>query len=647
MALLSIYEPEQTPAPNQSEEIAIGIDLGTTNSLVAICQNQKPEIILDKNGNFMQPSVVAISNQNLIAGIKAKNIDGEQIHSIKRLMGKGFEDIQNINSFPFQIKQYNQNFKIILGDKELTAVEISAQILKTLKDIAENNLGKTISKAVITVPAYFDEVARNATKQAANLAGLEVLRLISEPTAAAIAYGLDKENISDNIGSIYDAGDLHKVGQLEWAVKNTDQKNGIYAVFDLGGGTFDVSILQLSKGVFKVIGVGGDSALGGDDFDNLIGKTIIEENNLQNLSNFDLQNIKLAAREAKENLTNQEQTEIKLNLKNQIIRFKISKADFKNISQNLTCKTIKITQNLLEELDLEIGEIKAIILVGGSTRMPFIKEKLREFFGEDKILDNIDPDKIVALGAAIQAEALTTRNSNNLLLDVIPLSLGLEMMGGLVEKIITRNSTIPTLAFKEFTTYADGQNGMKFHIVQGEREFANDCRSLANFEIKNIPALKAGVARVRVDFKVDADGLLTVSATEQTTGQKQIVEIKPSFGLDEIQVKNILLESLKNSKTDIAKRLLIEAKVEAQRNILALKASLTEDKDLFDKELSSPWLKKTWQQIAKLEEAIVNENQQQINIEAENLEKFAEQLAKKKMNKAINQSLIGKKIDDV
>lgn len=613
MALLNIYEPGQTPDLHQNQEIAIGIDLGTTNSLVAICQNQKPEILLDKNGNFMQPSVVAISNQGFVAGAQTQNIDGEKIYSIKRLMGKGFEDIQNIKDLPFKIKQYDQNFKIILGNKELTAVEISAQILKTLKDIAENNLGKTISKAVITVPAYFDEAARNSTKQAANLAGLEVLRLISEPTAAAIAYGLDK------------------------------QVEGKFLVFDLGGGTFDVSILQLSKGVFKVIGVGGDSALGGDDFDNLISKKIIEENKLHNLSNLGLQNIKLASREAKENLTNQEQTEIKLNLENQIIQFKISQADFKNLSQTLIQKTIKITQNLLAELDLEIDEIKAVILVGGSTRMPIIKEKLATIFSQEKILDNIDPDKIVALGAAIQAEALTTRNSNNLLLDVIPLSLGLEMMGGLVEKVITRNSTIPTSSFKEFTTYADGQNGMKFHIVQGERELAKDCRSLANFEIKNIPALKAGVARVRVDFKVDADGLLTVSAKEQTSGQTQTIEIKPTFGLDENQVKTMLLESLKNSKQDITQRLLVEAKVEAQRNILAFETSLQEDCDLLeDQEIGA-----IKNQILNLQQAIKSDIYDQINNETLALEKFAEILAERKMNREIAKSLIGKKIDKI
>jgi molecular chaperone HscA len=617
MALLNIYEPGQTPPPHSQEEVAIGIDLGTTNSLVAISKNQKPEILLDGNGNFMQPSIVGILQNNLIAGAATKNLNQEKIYSIKRLMGKGFADVAKIQNLPFKIQKDGEQVQVLLENQAFSAAQISAEILKTLKKIAENNLGKIITKAVITVPAYFDEAARNATKQAATLAGLEVLRLISEPTAAAVAYGLDKNAKGENQGK--------------------------FIVFDLGGGTFDVSILELSKGVFKVIGVGGDSSLGGDDFDNLIGQKIIAENNLQNLSILDLQNIKLAAKEIKEQLTNKEFFEAKVNLENQKFNFKLDQKTLKNLSQNLIQKTTSITQNLLEELDLENDQIKAVILVGGSTRMPLVKEKLDEIFGAQKILNNIDPDKIVALGASIQAEALTSRNSDNLLLDVIPLSLGLEMMGGMVEKIIERNSTIPTSAAKEFTTYTDGQNGMKLHIVQGEREMVKDCRSLASFEIKNIPALKAGVARVKVVFKIDADGLLTVSATEQLTGESQTIEVKPSFGLDENQVKNMLLESLKNSKSDMTQRLLVEAKTEAGRNILALKSALQEDSELADENLTQA----IEAQIAKLEKAVANDDQKQINLEAENLEKFAEQLAEKKMNKIINQSLVGKKIDEV
>jgi len=614
MALLQIYEPGLTPAPHHQEEVAVGIDLGTTNSLIAISVNQKPQILLDNNGDFMQPSIVAFVGDNKFeVGRKAQSFSGEKIYSIKRLMGKGFEDIKGADNMPFIVKEIGDQLRFILAGKDFNAVEISAQILKHLKDIAENNLQKPISKAVITVPAYFDEPARNATKQAANLAGLEVLRLISEPTAAAVAYGLDKKVV------------------------------GKFLVFDLGGGTFDVSILELLKGVFKVIGVGGDASLGGDDFDNIIGQKIIEENGLQNLLALDAQNIKLAGKKIKEQLTNQDLAMVEIFVKNRKYSFKLSKKDFEILSQKLLIKTITITKNLLAELDLEIDQITAVILVGGATRMRAVQEKLIEVFGQERILDDLDPDKIVALGAAIQAEALTTRNPNNLLLDVIPLSLGIEMMGGLVEKIIERNSTIPTSATKEFTTYADWQNGMKLHIVQGERELAKDCRSLAHFEIKNIPALKAGVARIKVVFKIDADGLLTVSASEQITGESQTIEVKPSFGLDESQIKNILLESLKNSKRDITERLLAEAKVEAQRNILALKTQIIEDKDLIDDKFSQ----ETKLQINKLEEVIAINDQKLINLEAKNLEKFAEQLAERKMNKVISESLVGKKINEI
>ncbi|MFT6077409.1 MAG: molecular chaperone HscA [Myxococcota bacterium] len=617
MPLITIQEPiKESESEVQDQEIAIGIDLGTTNSLIAISINQKPEILFDANKNFIQPSIVAFDgNENLVVGNETKNLDGEKIYSIKRLMGKGFSDVKKDNHF--KIKNHDGKIKILFGNKELSPEEISAQILKHLKNIAEIGLGKTISKAVITVPAYFDESARNATKQAASIAGLEVLRLISEPTAAAVAYGLDKE------GSI--------------------KKEGVYAVFDLGGGTFDVSILELKKGVFKVIGVGGDSALGGDDFDHLIFDKIIQENNLKNISILDAQNIKLSAKKIKEELTSQSLSKIKINLENQEIDFQLDQKEFENLSQNLIQKTIQITQDLLDDLDLENEQIKSIILVGGSTRMNLVTENLEKIFGEEKILDNIDPDKIVALGAAIQAEALTTRNSDNLLLDVIPLSLGIEMMGGLTDKIIFRNSTIPTSSSKEFTTYADYQNAMKFHIVQGERELAKDCRSLVNFEIKNIPSLKAGVARVKVIFKIDADGLLTISATETLTEETQIVEVKPTFGLDESQVKNMLLESLKNSKGDMNARLLAEAKVEAKRSILALESALKEDKESVD----DKFIKSAQDKIKILETAIESGDSKKINAEAEELEEFAKTLAEVKMNQAINESLIGKKIDNI
>lgn len=465
--LLQIHEPGETPLPHENDE-AVGIDLGTTNSLVAISRGEKPEII-----KGILPSIVTVN--------------GKQISSIKRKM--------------------NMPAQLVEGK---TPVEISAEILKTLKATAEDALGKEIKKAVITVPAYFDDTQRTATKDAARLAGLEVLRLINEPTAAALAYGLDN-------GS-----------------------EGVYAIYDLGGGTFDISILEMQNGVFQVLATGGDTELGGDDFDELIGKP--------------------NARKIKEALSSNNEYE------------GFTRTEFEKLIAPLVDKTIKICASTLKDAGLNKSQIKGVVLVGGSTRVPLVQKKLEEFFGK-KPLSNINPDEAVALGAAIQAEALT-KGSNNLLLDVIPLSLGLETMHDIVEKIIYRNTPIPCTYAQEFTTFQNNQTGMIFHIVQGEREKVRDCRSLAKFELKGIPAMPAGAAKVRVVFTVDADGLLTVSAHEMATGIRQEIIVKPSYGLDEKDIERMIIESMQHGKEDMQARLLQESKLEAERLLVSLVPAL-------------------------------------------------------------------------
>lgn len=539
MALIKILEPGAIQENERENEIVIGIDLGTTNSLAAIIVNEKVRFFVDENGRDIHPSIVTYGDK--------------KISSIKRFMGVGFTELEGI---------------------KLAPSEVAAEILKHLKKLAEKQLKTEIKKAVITVPAYFDETAKNATKLAANLAGLEVLRLVNEPTAAALAYGLDND------------------------------AEGTYCVYDLGGGTFDVSVLKMQKGIFKVLGVAGDNALGGDDFDDLISKHL-------GVSRAEARKIK------------EEQT--------------IDQALFEKLIFEKLEKTFTLTKNLLDDLDLESSDIKGVITVGGSTRIPLIKKKLAEIFGVEKVLDEIDPDRIVVAGAAWQAHNLSG-NSENLLLDVVPLSLGIEMMGGIVDKVILRNSTIPMALTKEFTTYADNQSGMKLHIVQGERELAADCRSLANFEIKKIPAMKAGLARVAVTFKIDADGLLTVSAEEKFTGEKQEILVKPSYGLSEDEVKKMLLDSLQNSKADISNRLLIQTITDSNHDIAILQKDLEkyvgEDKKLIA------------EKIQNLENLIKEKASRDMILEAkEEMEKAAENLILEKVNAVLDKGIVGKRID--
>ncbi|MES2961357.1 MAG: Fe-S protein assembly chaperone HscA [Pseudomonadota bacterium] len=589
MALLQISEPGQNEETQSNEEVVIGIDLGTTNSLVAIVEDEKVKFFADETGQEIHPSIVNYDEAGNVVNIGKSSSFANSISSIKRLMGKSFGDVKN-EKFHFEIDQNSAEKEVLrinVGPRKIRPAEVSSEILKYLKNLAENNLKTEIKKAVITVPAYFDEAAKNATKLAANLAGLEVLRLVNEPTAAALAYGLD------------------------------NSAEGIYCVYDLGGGTFDVSILKMQKGVFKVLGVAGDNALGGDDFDHLIAEKL---------------HITLAqSRKIKEELSS-----------TILVNSGFTRADFEKLISPKIEKTFTLTKNLVEDLELESAEIKGVILVGGSTRIPLVKEKLSEIFGKEKVLDKLDPDRIVAAGAAWQAYNLSGK-SHNLLLDVIPLSLGIEMMGGIVDKVIHRNSTIPTALTKEFTTYADNQNGMKFHIVQGERELAVDCRSLAEFEIKNIPAMKAGLARVAVTFKVDADGLLTVTAEEKITGAKQEIAVKPSYSLDENEIKKMLLDSLRNSKTDVENRLLIQTIVEANKDAMIVKKDLENSTKIEEKEK-----KLISEKLENLEKLISEKTSRDaITLAQQELGKAAENLVLRKVNAVLNAKIAGKKIDEI
>ncbi len=630
LALIQISEPGQSKETQESNQIIIGIDLGTTNSLVGITKNNKVEILTNENGDDMISSIVNYNDDGSLAGV-GKNIDADiKISSIKRLMGKNFDDVKN-EKFSFPIID-DKVLRIGIGARKIRPEEISGEILKYLKNIAEKKLGTAIYKAVITVPAYFDEAAKNATKLAANLADLEVVRLVNEPTAAALAYGLE----------------------------NSSQ--GLYCVYDLGGGTFDVSILKMQTGVFKVLGVAGDNQLGGDDFDDLI---------VQKFPHLS----KIQARKIKEELSSNELAGGKISSPNKLdvmsnlskqdtqsvvggdsnagrdlqslpivhVNINFTYNDFENLIAQKIEKTIKLTTNLIDDLELEAAQIKGVILVGGSTRIPLIRKKLAEIFGAEKILTNLDPDRVVAMGAALQANNLSG-NSNNLLLDVNPLSLGIEMMGGITEKIIHRNSSIPTAYAKEFTTYADNQTGMKFHIVQGERELAKDCRSLANFEIKGIPAMKAGMARVLITFKLDADGLLTVMAEEKITKIKQEIEVKPSYHLDQNQVKEMLLDSIKNSQNDITNRLLIEAATDAMQDVVIIQNDLKNSLNLIDENEQ----KLIEEKLKILEKEIKTKTSKDAILLAQGeLSKAAENLVLRKVNMVLKEKIAGKKIEDV
>lgn len=623
MALLQISEPGLSIISNQ-HKFAIGIDLGTTNSLVAIVRNNIPEVLKNKEGHTLLPSVVRYLSNGLIdVGYKAKIEQTKDpkntITSIKRLMGRSLKDIvysKNL-SYDFQETPGMVQLKTIAGLK--SPIEISAQILKTLRHIAEDTFTDDILLvgAVITVPAYFDDTQRQATKDAAKLAGINVLRLLNEPTAAAIAYGL-----------------------------NNRSAEGIFAIYDLGGGTFDISILKLTKNVFEVLSTSGDSSLGGDDFDYKVFDWICEESNLTLLSNEDICYLMKIARKAKEILSFKKNTHINAVLSTgQKINLLLSIENFVKLTQNLVIKTLAPCRKALRDSGLSINEINSVVLVGGATRMLHIRSAVNNFF-QKAALTNIDPEKAVVLGAAIQANILSGNyvvQDNLLLLDVIPLSLGIETIGGLVEKVIPRNTTIPCARAQEFTTFKDGQTAMSIHVVQGERELAINCRSLARFDLRGIPFKTAGTARIRVTYQVDADGILSVSAREITSNVEAFIKIKPSYGLTDNDISRMLQESFECADFDMRHRALYEERFEAERILYATESALITDITL----LNEKEIKNIKLLINNLRQTMQGDDHLAIKAAIDMLVYNTEEFATRRINRNVYTALIGKKINDV
>ena len=619
MALLQISEPGMSAAPHQ-HRLAVGIDLGTTNSLVATVRSGSAVCLPDSDGRATLPSVVRYLDGEVEVGknaLSAQKTDPlNTISSAKRLIGRTLTDLaQEAQYLPYRFTPNERVVELNTRQGAKTPIEVSAEILKALKLRAEETLGGDLVGAVITVPAYFDDAQRQATKDAARLAGLNVLRLLNAPTAAAIAYGLD--NASE----------------------------GTFVVYDLGGGTFDVSVLQLTKGLFEVKATGGNSALGGDDFDHRLFCYLLEQNDLSKLNEQDSQLLLSLVRTAKEKLTTQTEAVIETTLSDgHKIHTVITRQEFHNLTQNLVQKTIEPVKQALKDAGVTKADVKGVIMVGGSTRMLHVQQAVATFFGQTP-LNNLNPDEVVALGAAIQANVLAGNKTDGewLLLDVTPLSLGLETYGGLAEKIIPRNSTIPTARAQDFTTFKDGQTAMTIHVVQGERELVSDCRSLAKFTLRGIPPMAAGAARIRVTFQVDADGLLSVSAQEQSTGVQAQIEVKPSYGLDDSTITQMLKDSMSNAAEDMAARARAEAVVEAESLTDAVNAALELDSDLLEAEE----LQQIQQDIVDLQGRLKDGKAEDIRAAVAKLSHSTDNFAAKRMNRNIQRALTGQSVDNI